>query len=172
MRSLGAIRRLHQHRDWSNRKLRQTARSLSDEQLERPLEIGQGSLMKTFCHLYAAEVVWLLAIHGEPNTPSPFNFRFPDLSQLEAAWDESEIKWSEFLGTLTSDDLDKQITKVASISGHTFSTPLSDILLHVCTHAQYTTAQAVNMMKQLGVPSINLPDTMLITMSRDQSQSS
>jgi len=169
MRSLEAIRRLHQHRDWSNRQLRDTARSLSNTQLERPLEIGQGSLMKTLCHLYAAEVVWLMAIHGESTTPSPFGYQFPDLTHLETAWDESEVKWSGYLDALSTGDLDRQITKVASISGATFTTPLSDILLHVCTHAQYTTAQAINMMRQLGIPSNRLPDTMLITMSRNQS---
>jgi uncharacterized damage-inducible protein DinB len=40
------------------------------------------------------------------------------------------------------------------------------VLLHVCTHAQYTTAQVVNMLRQVGATS--LPDTMLITLARKQ----
>ena len=40
------------------------------------------------------------------------------------------------------------------------------MLLHVCTHAQYTTAQLVNMLRQLGVD--RLPDVMLISMARQE----
>ncbi|MCA9008327.1 MAG: hypothetical protein KDB01_01205 [Planctomycetaceae bacterium] len=50
--------------------------------------------------------------------------------------------------------------------GNRFGTRRSDILLHVCTHAQYTTAQIVNMMRRYGVEK--LPDTMLILMARQE----
>jgi uncharacterized damage-inducible protein DinB len=46
------------------------------------------------------------------------------------------------------------------------ATSRGDVLLHVCTHAQYTTAQAVNMLRQVGVEK--LPDTMLITLARQE----
>ncbi len=42
----------------------------------------------------------------------------------------------------------------------------SDVLLHVCTHASYTTAQVVNMMRQLGVSP--LPEVMLIALARQE----
>ena len=41
-----------------------------------------------------------------------------------------------------------------------------DVLLHLSLHAQYTTAQAVNMLRRLGVSP--LPDVMLITLARAQ----
>jgi hypothetical protein len=40
------------------------------------------------------------------------------------------------------------------------------VLLHLCTHAQYTVAQAVNMLRQAGLGP--LPDVMLITMARQE----
>lgn len=123
--------------------------------------------MKTLAHLHAAEAVWLAAINGEADPPSPFHFRFGSLAQLEAAWDESEQGWSKLLDALSDGDLAKPVTKKASLTGETSDTPLLDVLLHVCTHAQYTTAQAVNMLRRLGVPGDQLPDSMLITMSRD-----
>jgi len=36
----------------------------------------------------------------------------------------------------------------------------------VCTHAQYTTAQVINMLRQLGAQP--LPDPMLITLARGE----
>lgn len=168
MDALHPIRRLHQHRDWVNRKLRDAARPLSHAKRDQSFEIGQGSLMKTLCHLHAAEAVWLLALQGQADTPSPFHFRFDSFDQLESAWDESEAGWADYLDRLTPEDLVKPVTKTASLSGVKFSTPTLDILLHVCTHAQYTTAQAVNLLRRLGVPADQLPDAMLITMSRDE----
>ena len=38
-----------------------------------------------------------------------------------------------------------------------------DVLLHVCTHAHYTSAQVVNMLRQVGLDP--LPDVMLISLA-------
>ena len=46
------IRRLHEHRQWVNQKLLDAAWQLSDEQLHRSLEIGQGSIWFSLTHLY------------------------------------------------------------------------------------------------------------------------
>ena len=42
------------------------------------------------------------------------------------------------------------------------------MLLHLCTHAQYTVAQAVNMLRQAGAEA--LPDVMLISLARQESE--
>ncbi|MEM6755821.1 MAG: DinB family protein [Planctomycetota bacterium] len=160
------IRRLHAHRQWANRRLRDAARPLDRDQLHAAFDIGPGSLLATLTHLHAAEAVWLATIQGDPNPPSPFTCRFDSLAELEPAWDQSEQDWSGWLARLTDADLDRPITKTATLTGQTSTTPLSDVLLHVCTHAQYTTAQAVNIMRRLGVPADELPDTMLISLSR------
>jgi hypothetical protein len=40
------------------------------------------------------------------------------------------------------------------------------VLLHVCTHAQYTTAQVQNMFRQTGLDK--LPETMLMALARQE----
>jgi hypothetical protein len=40
------------------------------------------------------------------------------------------------------------------------------VLLHVCTHALYTGAQVVNMLRESGVEK--LPETMLISLARHE----
>lgn len=166
MLAIDIIRRLHQHRRWANQRLRDAARPLTADQLAATFPIGRGSLLATLTHLHAAEAAWLATIQGDPNPPSPFRLAFDTLDDLELAWDASEAAWSVLLDTLDDDALDRPITKTATLTGQTSTTPLRDVLLHVCTHAQYTTAQAVNIMRQLGVPADRLPDVMLITMSR------
>jgi len=162
---LTPIRRLHQHRQWANRQLRDAARPLSPDQHHQTFDIGAGSLLATLTHLHAAEDVWLNTITDQP-TRSPFDYRFDTLADLEPAWDHSEQRWTDYLDRLAPDHLTRPVTKTSSLTGKSYTNPLLDILLHVCTHAHYTTAQAVNILRRLGLPPDQLPDAMLITLAR------
>lgn len=166
MTSTDLIRRLRSQQAWANRGLLDACRPLSPEQLARPFPIGQGDVMKTITHLYAAEFVWLEAIDGKPESVSPFTMRFNTVVDLESAWAALDARWSLFYDRLTGAELDRPVTKISTSSGQglTFVTPLADVLLHVFTHAQYTAAQLKNMLRHLGVSP--LPDVMLITQSR------
>ena len=180
MKAAELLRRLHQHRIWVNRRLLDAARPLTDEQLRRPLPIGQGSLWKTLTHLLAAEYVWLEALLGDeqPLFPGDAPNALPgnqtgqaalaSLGELESRWHELDRRWTEYLDALTGDALDDLVYKVSTSSGagRRHGTRRADVLLHVCTHAQYTTAQAVNMLRQLG--RSHLPDVMLITLAREE----
>jgi uncharacterized damage-inducible protein DinB len=174
---IDVIRRLHQHRSWVNHKLLDTAGSLSDEALRRPLAIGQGSLWKSLTHLYAAEYVWLAALQGEKSalTPGDVPGKLPgnqegegaarSLAELKGRWGELEARWNAYLQQLTAEQLKHDVVKVSS-AGVQISTRRLDVLLHVCTHAHYTTAQVVNMLRQLG--AAQLPDPMLISLARQE----
>lgn len=172
------IRRLHQHRQWANHRLLATAETLTETQLRRPFEIGQGSVWRTLLHLYAAEYVWLAALEGNesPVAPGDLPGKLPgnqqgdrpieNLAALIAHWRELDQRWEHYLAALTDAELDKTIWKVSTSSGAgaRHPTQVSDVLLHVCTHAQYTTAQGVNMLRHAGAE--NLPDVMLISLAR------
>lgn len=173
------IRRLHQHRMWVNQRLLEAARPLNDEQLRRHFAIGQGSVWQTLVHLMAAEYVWLEALLGNesPLMPGDSPGRLPgnqegegvvaSLQELIARWQDLDSRWSSFLDSLSDEQLDEIVYKTSSSSGagKRYGTRRADVLLHVCTHAQYTTAQLINMLRQLGVAP--LPDVMLITLARE-----
>lgn len=177
--SVPAVIRLHEHRCWVNQRLLQQASELSDEKLHQSFAIGQGSFWKTLTHLYAAEYCWLAAIQGDvqPVAPGdiweglPGNQLGPDaatsVAELQKRWETVEADWNSWLGELTPETLTQQVVKVSSLSGKASDTSILDIVLHVCTHAQYTVAQGINMLRQLGVTP--LPDPMLITLARQQS---
>lgn len=175
MTALDVIRRLHQHRAWANARLLTAAAELDDEALRRKLAIGQGSVWKSLVHMYAAEWVWLATLKGDesPLFPGDLPGKLPgnqegpraiaSLAELKEKWLANEAGWRDYLEALAEPDLDALVPKVSS-SGQRAMTRRGDILLHVCTHAHYTTAQVINMLRQLGVTS--LPDPMLITLAR------
>lgn len=178
MSSLALVRRLHQHRRWVNDQLRQSAAMLPADSLQREFAIGQGTAWRTLLHLYGAEYVWLKTIQGDPRAAMPGDAPgelpggqsgqggITNAAELVTAWDRLEDEWQAFLAGLTEADLSRMVRRQSTSSGRgrELETPLSDVLLHVCTHAQYTTAQLVNMLRHLGVSP--LPDAMLISLSR------
>lgn len=128
--------------------------------------IGMGSLHDSFVHLYAAEFAWLGALGG---TPAPKFHEGPDfagLPDLLRAWSHLDEGWAAYLARLDDAELARPVTRT-NRAGVTFTTPASDVLVHVCTHAFYHAAQMVNMLRQLGVKE--LPETNYITFARQRS---
>lgn len=176
------VLRLHRHRMWVNRRLIEAARTLDTNRLHQPFAIGQGTIWSTLTHLLGAEYVWLETLLGDesPLLPGDAPGKLPgnqegqpkiqSLDELASKWQELDRRWVEYLGNLKSEQLDDLVYKIKSSSPPTRSaTRTADILLHVCTHAHYTTAQLMNMLRQLDVSP--LPDVMLITMARQEMES-
>jgi len=181
--AMGVIRRLHQHRDWVNQNLLESARALNDEQLRKAFEIGQGSVWKSMVHMYAAEYVWLEALlgHEDPLVQGDLPGHLPgnqlgqgtiaSLNELSGLWCKLEGRWSQFLTTINPESLEQVVYKISSNSAlGRFGTKQLDILLHVCTHAHYTAAQVINMLRQCGVQKF--PGTMVVMMARQEAQTS
>jgi uncharacterized damage-inducible protein DinB len=180
MDSVRLIQRLHQHRAWVNANLITAVTQLSEEHLRSPFQIGQGSIWKSLVHLYAAEFVWLEALLGndDPLVQGDLPGKLPGnqqgqgvitgLDDLRQKWSALEQRWGEYLATLEPDSLNEQVYKISTSfgAGKRFGTRRSDVLLHVCTHAQYTAAQVVNMFRQIGAGK--LPETMLISLARQE----
>jgi uncharacterized damage-inducible protein DinB len=175
MDTIDLIKRLHQHRAWVNRNLLAAADKLTEEQLRASFPIGQGSIWKSLLHLYAAEYVWLESLLGteEGLAPGDLPGKLPGnqlgerplstLSELRQNWSALEQRWIDYLAGLKPEAVDETVFRKSASLGR-FGSRRSDVLLHVATHAHYTTAQVVNMLRQSGVEK--LPDVMLIAMAR------
>jgi uncharacterized damage-inducible protein DinB len=177
MNTVELLQRLHQHRAWVNGNSLTAAATLSNEQLRSEFPIGQGSIWKSLLHLYAAEYVWLEALLGNEQflVPGDLPGKLPgnqqgeggitDLADLRQKWSDLEQRWIGYLASLTPAALEEVVNRKSS-SGQRFGTRRSDVLLHVCTHAHYTAAQVVNMLRHVGVEK--LPETMLISLARQE----
>lgn len=178
MDALAILRRLHQHRQCVNEKLVVAAERLDDGQLHRSFEIGQGSIWRSLTHLYAGEYVWLAALQGDesPLTPGDVTGKLPgnqegdgamsSLAELRSRWSELDDRWQAYLDGLQPDDLTDTVYKTNSLTGQRAAARRCDILLHVCTHAHYTVAQIMNMLRHSEVS--DLPDPMMITLARQE----
>ena len=143
-----------------------------------PFQIGQGSIWKSLVHLYAAEYVWLEALMGneESLVSGDLPGKLPgnqqgeggvtDLADLRLKWSELEKRWSVRLANLSPAWLEEVVYRKSASLGTRLGLRRSDVLLHVCTHAHYTAAQVVNMLRQVGVE--RLPDVMLISLARQE----
>ena len=168
---------LHQHRTWVNSNLLTAAAALSDEQLRSAFQIGQGSVWRSLLHLYAAENVWLEALLGNEAflVPGDLPGKIPGnqqgeggvtgLDDLRQKWSALDRRWVGYLAALTPAALEEVVYRRSSL-GQRFGTRRGDVLLHVCTHAHYTAAQVINMLRQAGVEK--LPETMLISLARHE----
>ncbi len=178
MNAVELLRRLHQHRAWVNGNLLAAAATLSDEQLGATFQIGQGSIWKSLVHLYAAEYVWLEALLGNEAfvVPGDLPGKLPGNQQgeggvtgpddLRQKWAALEQRWAGYLAGLSPAALEEVVYRKSASLGTRLGIRRSDVLLHVCTHAHYTSAQVVNMLRQAGVEK--LPETMLISLARHE----
>lgn len=93
-----------------------------------------------------------------------------NLDDLRHKWIALERRWSGYLASLTPESLDELVYKKSASYGlgKRYGTRRADVLLHVCTHAHYTAAQVVNMLRQAGAG--NLPETMLISLARQEAE--
>lgn len=176
MSALDVIRRLHQHRMWANHKLLEAAVELPPDKLQTSFAIGQGSIWRSLVHMYAAEWAWLAALGGDEDPVLPGDR--PDglpgnqqasggiasLDELRGAWADIDARWNAYLAELGEHDLEVPVYKVSSLQRKRHGCRRIDVLLHVCTHAHYTAAQVINMLRQAGAAT--LPDPMLISMAR------
>jgi uncharacterized damage-inducible protein DinB len=169
------FQRLSQHRAWVNENLLAAAANLDHQQLQRVFPIGQGSVWKSLVHMYAAEYVWLEALYGNEDgcCPGDAAEQLPgnqlgegaiqSLAELRDKWAALERRWADYFAALQDEALDEPVSRISrALGGQRFVSRRSDVHLHVCLHAQYTAAQVVNMLRQLGLETF--PKTMLMSM--------
>ncbi len=146
----GTLAELFAFNDWARDGLLRASAGIDDERLDRPFEMGEGSLRKTLNHLYSAELVWLdrwegrlprYRVSAEGVTVAGLGEEFRDVARRR----------NDFLNRLGDSELARRITYV-NLRGKTYTYPLGAMMLHVCNHGSHHRAQAVNMLRRVGAP--------------------
>lgn len=155
MVTIEGLRPLVEYNDWADRKVLAAASKCDDAALDRPFDMGMGSLRRTLIHLYNGEFVWLQRWQGKRETkwPSEEERVGPQelLGRFEQTWREREA----FLRTLAGGDLGRMVVYRDS-RGSEFQAALSDMLLQMLVHSTHHRSQAVNMLRQVGAGLVEL----------------
>ncbi len=142
------------YKTWARDKLLAAAVDLSDEQLDRPFEMGCGSLRATLHHLWSAERIWLCRWTGRDRGEfsEQLSHPRPDVAAMGGWFRATAEERNAYLAERRSAAaLDSPISFVDR-AGTPYTFPLRALLLHVCNHGIHHRAQAMHMLRRLEVP--------------------
>lgn len=146
---LDTFKALFRYSDWANLRVLGCAAELSNEQLDRQLEIGSGTLRKTLLHLYNGEFVWRQRWQTEDAVPWPSEDEPAAIPALTDRFKTNFAARDGFLATVTALAL-TQIRKYRDSRGTWYEAPLGDMLMQAGVHSIHHRAQIVNMLRRLG----------------------
>jgi uncharacterized damage-inducible protein DinB len=144
--------RLLGHDSWTTAQLLSISRGLTDEQLDRPFDIGHVTLRETFEHMIGNVEVWtdLLAERTADETPKD--------RSLDSLLARHERSYAEFatLARRLQDDQRLDDTFVDTLDNPPRRKPFGGTIVHVITHNMFHRADLLHILHRLGVP--NLPE--------------
>ncbi len=143
------LREFFRFNDWARAKVLAAAEPLSDAQLDRPFEMGEGSLRKTIYHLWAAEYGWLNRWLPQPDRHYDAECRGEPLAEIQRRFAETADVRNAYLEHLEEGGLDRAVTYTNS-QGVTSTFTIGQMMLQVCNHGTHHRAQALNMLRHVG----------------------
>jgi uncharacterized damage-inducible protein DinB len=135
------------HDRWATHQLLDACGGLTPEQFHQPFEMGPGSLHNTVEHILGAMRFCADLVAGReprPRLEVPNSRR--TVPELRALLDECH---DEFDALATSLPLDGQVKRTRN--GQTYTFTRGAVVAHVMTHGTHHRAQALNMLRRLGV---------------------
>jgi uncharacterized damage-inducible protein DinB len=146
------------HFRWANRVLLDACRPLTREQFHQPFDIGPGSLHDTMAHVIRCVEGWTARAKGGPwTTQTGDDLSIDELIEKSNAAADAV---AEFVDHLREAD---GLARVHENTFHPKDAPPVTVrftngaaITHCLVHGQYHRAQAVNMLRRLGVDP--LPD--------------
>lgn len=136
------------HDRWATEQLLDACAKLSTDQFLQKFDIGPGSLHDTLTHVIGAMRTWTETLTGGEIRPRPDGDgqrRTPD--QIRALHVESCV---ELANEASRRPLGEIVTRTLR-TGRTVSLTRAEVLTHVTTHGMHHRAQALNMLRRLGV---------------------
>lgn len=162
--SLAMLEDCFAYGDWAVEHVLASAAPLEAELLDRPFEMGLGTLRKTLLHIRDAEQWWLQNWTGSPPAEFPKLGEQTSLAELRTLYETTAAARNTFLKSLAEDDLARTVSA--------FVRPELDLkyrigesMIQLWMHGTHHRAQALNMLRQLGVEP---PGLDLILWAREQ----
>jgi uncharacterized damage-inducible protein DinB len=144
--------RLLRHNAWATRVLLERCRSLTPQQFQQRFDIGPGSLHDALRHIIGAMFRWSDRIADRPvresieRQPAP---RTPE--ELLALLDQAARELEGVASRVGEDGRDEELMQ-AQFRPERFTRGTA--IVHVLTHGMHHRAQALNMLRHLGVTDL------------------
>ena len=135
--------------DWASARMHTIAVTLSDEQLDRPFEMGPGSLRKTLLHILDAEQWWLEGWTNPPPASFEASPETTSIGELRELWTATAQRRNDFLSRQSSEDLQRTVTAQFR-PDRQFSFTIGASMLQLGGHGTHHRAQVLNMLRHLG----------------------
>lgn len=149
MINLESAKTFLRHNDWANGQVLNAAAGLSDEKLDKAMEMGRGSLRSQLLHIWAGESVWLARWQGRTETPWPNENEKAPVASILQRFETVYAERNRFLGGLNDAALAQMVTYRDS-KGSLFKASLADMITQAIVHSAHHRAQVVNMIRRLG----------------------
>jgi uncharacterized damage-inducible protein DinB len=143
--------------DWATDQILAAASTLTDEQVDRPLDIGPGSgtLRRIIAHTWAGEFMWLNRWQGKLDLPWPREADPWPLADLTSKFLALRPERNTFLARLDGPAL-ARTQPYKDSKGGLFKATLLDMILQQITHSTHHRAQAVNALRRLDGPRLEV----------------
>lgn len=143
------IARYYAYGDWGTRRLFDLASGIDAAGLDRAFGMGPGSLLKTLSHIRDAEAWWMRNWTEGPSKFDPLPAETP-LAEVRRAFDDVAARRNAFLQSQTAAELERPVETLVT-GDRRLRFRLGESMLQLCGHGTHHRAQAVNMLRQLGV---------------------
>ena len=133
---------------WANERLIEACSSLSDEQFHQEFEMGVGSLHHTITHIIGAMHGWSDLLAQREQRPRVEY----DRRTLDELKDLHQEVSDELIQLALNHPPEEEVTGERGGKSYTFTR--AGVVTHVTTHGMHHRAQALNMLRQLGVEKL------------------
>jgi len=156
---MNIVDRLLEHNAWATRVLLERCRALTPEQFSRRFEMGPGSLHDTLRHIIGAMLRWSDRI-ADRTLRSTIEvdsaLRSPD--ELLALLDRAAAELGAVARSMREARRLDEVMEVTFGTAAPIRFTRGTAIVHVMTHGAHHRAQALNMLRQLGIRPDDLPD--------------
>src|SRR4051812_8671471 len=128
---------LLQHNAWATCELIAYCRSLSDDELDRPFEIGPGSIRQTLSHVVGAMERWAKRIGGEALESPPPSSSNESADELHRRCNAAQAALRAVAERVSREGRLDEVMSFQSPSHPEFHFTRASALVHVTTHGMH-----------------------------------
>ncbi len=149
MSKLELITHFYEYNEWANDRLLDVASGLSAGELSSERGASFGSILSSFAHVAAGQIVWLERwAGGESAAPLVELQRMPDIGAVRASFLASHAGIRDYIAGLTVEQLDEPLDYHDRRGG--WSRPLWQLMTHVANHGTYHRGEIAMMLTGAG----------------------